>query len=207
MTGRIVVVRHGPTRWSESGQHTGSTDLPLTPQGDLQARSLRGVLAAYDVALTLASPLHRAWHTAELAGLHPIAEPALVERRYGAAEGRTTLQLRHLTGDPDWDVWDADLGTLADLPPAPGAVMDGPEDLGQVADRVRPVLTRCAAVIGGGRDCVLVSHGHLLRILAATWLRLPPVTGRNLVLDAAHLGLLGDERETPALLGWNLPPH
>lgn len=207
MTGRIVVVRHGETVWSESGRHTGSTDVALTAEGEGEAIRLRGALTRYDVAFTLSSPLRRAWRTAELAGLTPTAEPALVERRYGAAEGLTTAQLREMTGDRDWDVWDADLHALSGVPSPPDAVLDGPESLAQVVERVRPLLARCAAVVAEGRDCVLVSHGHLLRILAATWLRLPPVTGRNLVLDAAHLGLLGDERETPALLGWNLPPR
>lgn len=206
MTGRIVVIRHGATVWSESGRHTGSTDVPLTAEGERQATDLRGALVGYDVALTLSSPMHRAWRTAQLAGLTPTVEPALVERRYGAAEGLTTAQLREVTGDPAWDVWDADLGALSGITSPPDAVLDRPETLEQVADRVGPLLERCAALVAQGRDCVLVSHGHLLRILAATWLRLPPVIGRNLVLDAAHLGLLGDERTTPALLGWNLPP-
>ncbi|MEO6822633.1 MAG: histidine phosphatase family protein [Candidatus Nanopelagicales bacterium] len=206
MSGRIVLVRHGQTPWSESGRHTGSTDITLTAEGEQQAKTLARPLAGYDIALTLSSPLHRAWLTAELAGLTPTAEPALMERRYGAAEGLTTAQLRQLTGQPHWDVWDADLATLHTITSPPGAVVDGPESLQQVVDRVRPVLDRCAEVVAGGRDCVLVSHSHLLRILAATWLALPPITGRHLVLDAAHLGLLGYERETPALLGWNLPP-
>jgi probable phosphoglycerate mutase len=206
VTGRIVLVRHGQTLWSESGRHTGSTDIALTDEGEQEAKALVHALAGYDVALTLSSPLQRAWRTAELAGLTPTAEPALMERRYGAAEGLTTAQLRLLTGQPHWDVWDADLSALSAITSPTDAVVDGPESLDQVADRVRPVLDRCAAVVASGRDCVLVSHGHLLRILAATWLTLPPITGQNLVLDAAHLGLLGDERDTPALLGWNLPP-
>jgi probable phosphoglycerate mutase len=207
VTGRIVLVRHGQTLWSESGRHTGSTDIALTDEGEQEAKALVHALAGYDVALTLSSPLQRAWRTAELAGLTPTAEPALMERRYGAAEGLTTAQLRLLTGRPHWDVWDAELSDLTGITPLPDAVIDGPESLDQVADRVRPVLDRCASVVAGGRDCVVVSHGHLLRILAATWLMLPPITGQNLVLDAAHLGLLGDERDTPALLGWNLPPQ
>lgn len=206
MTGRIVLIRHGQTPWSESGRHTGSTDVALTAEGEQQAKALGPALARYDIALALCSPLRRACRTAELAGLTPTAEPALTERRYGAAEGLTTTQLRALTGQAHWDVWNADLSALPSSALPPDAVRDGPESLEQVAARVAPVLARCAAVVAAGQDAVLVSHGHLLRILAATWLVLPPVTGQHLVLDAARLGLLGYEHEARALLGWNLPP-
>ena len=42
--GELVVVRHGQTEWSTSGQHTGLTDLPLLPGGEDDARRLRPVL-------------------------------------------------------------------------------------------------------------------------------------------------------------------
>ena len=37
--GEIVVLRHGQTEWSRSGQHTGVTDLPLLPEGEEQAQA------------------------------------------------------------------------------------------------------------------------------------------------------------------------
>jgi probable phosphoglycerate mutase len=202
--GRIVVLRHGETTWSRAGRHTGLTDLPLTAHGEDLARSLTGHLAAYDIGLCLASPLQRAWRTAELAGLQPVAEPALEERHYGPVEGRTTAEVRSITGDPGWDVWDSDLGSLQGVHPPVDAFVGPPESTADVGARIEPVLGRCRDVMAGGRDCVLVAHSHLLRILAACWLRLPPDDGRHLVLDAARLGVLGYERSTPALLGWNL---
>lgn len=202
--GRIVVIRHGETAWSLAGRHTGLTDLPLTAHGEQLARSLAGHLGAYDVGLCLASPLQRAWRTAELAGLRPVAEPALEERHYGPVEGRTTPEVRELTGDPDWDVWDCDLATLRDVQPPADAFVGPPESVDEVGERIAPVLQRCREVTAQGRDCVLVAHSHLLRILAARWLQMPADAGRHLVLDAARLGVLGYERTTPALLAWNL---
>jgi probable phosphoglycerate mutase len=201
--GRIIVLRHGQTDWSRDGRHTGLTDIPLTAVGERLAAALAPRFADLDVALCLASPLQRAQRTARLAGLRPEAEPALVERHYGYAEGRSTAALRELTGDPEWDVWDADLTAQTGIAAAEGAYVGPGESLGQVAERIDPVLARCAPVVRAGRVCVLVAHSHVLRILTARWLGLGPATGRHLVLDAAHLAELGYERSTAALLSWN----
>ena len=93
-TGRLVLVRHGETEWSRSGQHTGSTDIPLTPDGERDARALGSRLAAFDLALVLASPLARARRTAELAGLHAERRPR--PRRVGLRR----LRGAHDGGDP-----------------------------------------------------------------------------------------------------------
>jgi broad specificity phosphatase PhoE len=64
----LWLVRHGETAWSLSRQHTGKTDIPLTPHGEEQAATLAPRLRAVDFALVLSSPLQRARRTAELAG-------------------------------------------------------------------------------------------------------------------------------------------
>ena len=92
--GRLVLLRHGETAWSRSGQHTGRTDIPLTEHGEDLARAAGNLLAGHTFGLVLASPLQRAWRTAELAGLTAEREDNLVEWDYGAAEGRTTAEIR-----------------------------------------------------------------------------------------------------------------
>lgn len=190
----IWLIRHGETEWSRTGRHTGRTDVPLTATGRLNAESLRGQVKDLHPGLVLTSPLARARDTARLAGL--VADEAdddLCEWDYGAWEGRTTGEIRVDLADPHWLVWDHH------VPPGqtPG------EQLSDVARRVDRVINRCNPVLTSGRDCVLVAHAHVLRILTARWLGLPPVDGRMFALDPARVSSLGFEHERPVITCWN----
>jgi broad specificity phosphatase PhoE len=194
--GELMVVRHGQTEWSRSGQHTGMTDLPLLPDGEDDARRLRSVFERRQITHAFVSPLLRARRTAELAGLFDGAvetalEPDLVEVDYGGYEGRTTPQIVADLGHP-WSLW-AD-GTVPGKTPG--------ETLAQVAQRVDRVLDRVRPLLEDG-DVVLVAHGHVLRILTARWLGLGPEAGALFPLATGRYGLLGHERERRALTGWN----
>jgi len=193
---QIVLIRHGETEWSLSGQHTGRTDIPLTAAGQERADRLRPAIAHHDFGLELCSPLTRARDTAQRAGLRPEVDPDLLEWDYGAWEGRTTADIRDELGDPGWVIWDHPIPAG----PTPG---EQPED---VAVRARRVIDRCLPVLAGGRDCALVAHGHVLRILTATWLGLPAVDGRLWALEAGYVSALGFEREQRVILRWNVPP-
>ncbi|MBI1376052.1 MAG: histidine phosphatase family protein [Frankiales bacterium] len=186
-TGRILVLRHGETEWSRERRHTGRTDLPLTPEGEAAARAAGERLAGWRGAVVLCSPLQRARRTAELAGLAATVDDDLVEWDYGAAEGRTTAEMRREV--PGWTVWTA------------GAELG--ESIDEVARRAARVLDRCRPVLAGGRDVVLVAHAHLLRILAVTWIEQPPTTAAHLVLGATGTGVLADDLGIPVLESWN----
>jgi broad specificity phosphatase PhoE len=182
---QLWLVRHGATEWSRSRRHTGRTDIPLTPQGEVAARALKDRLAAQPFDLVLASPLQRARRTAELAGLTPQPEPDAVEWDYGDYEGLTTAQVREQV--PGWSVW---------THPVPGG-----ESLAQVAARADRVIARVRA--SGAHRCVLVAHAHLLRILAARWLDRPPELAAHLMLGPAGVSVLGTDRGIPVIHHWN----
>lgn len=182
------MVRHGPTEWSRTGRHTGRTDVPLDDEGRALAARLAPVLRAWAPQAVLTSPLARARETCRLAGFLDAARvvDGLREWDYGADEGRTTAEIRE--DRPGWTVWG-----------------DGPAD-GEALDEVAARADGALALIASlGVDRVAVfSHGHLLRVLAARWLGLPPRTGAHFALDAGTVCLLGHERETPVLRRWNV---
>ena len=78
------------------------------------------------------------------------------------------------------------------------------ETLEQVARRASNVIAQAAAA---GGDVALFAHGHMLRVLAACWLGLPPDAGRLLALGTASLSVLGYERETRVINTWNQDWH
>ncbi|MFM9134132.1 MAG: histidine phosphatase family protein [bacterium] len=195
--GRLILIRHGETAWSLSGQHTGRSDIPLTADGEARARALAPMMAGLRPAQVRCSPLSRARATCQAAGLTPTdIDDDLLEWDYGAYEGLTTADIRQMRGDPSWTIW---AGTIPAGDHSPG---EQPED---VAVRAGRVIERCAPDIRAGRDCILVAHGHLLRILTATWLGLPAVDGRLWALDAGAVSLLGFERDQRVISAWNLP--
>ena len=191
--GEILVLRHGATEWSRSGQHTGVTDLPLLPEGEERARSLTPALAERHLVEVWVSPRQRARRTAELAGLTATAvDEDLVELDYGGYEGLTTAQISEQLGRT-WSVWRD--------PVVPGETPG--ESLDQVGERVDRVLDRARARLDDG-DVALVAHGHVLRILTARWLGLRPAAGALFALPAGAYGSLGHEHARPALTGWGL---
>lgn len=193
--GDLLLLRHGATEWSVSGQHTGRTDIPLTPAGERAAAAWAPVLSRLEPALVLSSPLQRAAKTAELAGLTVIrTDDDLREWDYGPVEGRTTPEIRETL--PGWDVW------------RDGVDLDhsgAGETVANVGERCDAVLARAEPALEQG-DVVLVAHGHLLRVLGARWMGLPAVEGARLRLEAAGLCRLGHERDRRVLIQWGLQP-
>lgn len=188
----LVLVRHGETKWSASGQHTGVTDIPLTPAGEHQVSQLRPLLDHYCFGLVLTSPRLRARRTAELLGwASPEVEPDLAEWDYGGYEGQTTAEISAALGRP-WRIW---------TDPLPAGATPG-ETVEQVAERADRVVARVRPTLSAGRDVALVGHGHGLRVLAARWLGLDPQAGALLALAAGSVSGLGYEHDQPVIVYW-----
>jgi broad specificity phosphatase PhoE len=189
----VYLARHGETTWSLSGQHTGRTDLPLTPNGERNARRLGERLKGMTFTKVFTSPLQRAARTCELAGFGTVAEtdPDLVEWNYGQYEGRRSAEIH--AECPDWQLF---------RDGCPGG-----ESPGQVGERADRVVERIRAVPG---NVLLFSSGHFIRVLAARWLALGPGSaGRYFALSTASLSALGYEhnRSQPVIQLWNDDHH
>ena len=186
MATELWLIRHGETAWSLSGAHTGKTDLPLTAEGERRALEIGHRLAAIDFDEVLVSPMLRARETCRIAGFGDLAqtEPSLVEWDYGDYEGRSTPEIR--LDRPDWFLWR-------------DGVPNG-ETVEQVAARTRTVIHRA---MRSQRKVAMFAHGHVLRILAATWLGLEPRDGKLFTLGTAAISVLGFERDTRVIVRWN----
>jgi probable phosphoglycerate mutase len=184
----VWLVRHGETEWTVSKKHTGSTDIPLTPEGENRARALGPLLATHEFAAIFTSPLQRARRTAALAGFEDaVVDDRLVELDYGDYEGRTTAEIREQR--PDWFLW---------RDGSPGG--ESMEDAGKRADGV---IERIATADG---DVLLFGHGHFSRVLGARLLGLPASEGRLLILGPAGISVIGSEHDERAIKTWNWQP-
>lgn len=187
---KIVLVRHGETAWSLSRQHTGRTDIPLTPHGEVQARGLAARLEGRAFAHVFTSPLQRAKRTCELAGFggRAVDEPDLMEWDYGRFDGVTTADIQR--SHAGWNVYEH------------GAAEAGGESVADVAARMDRLVGRLGTLEG---DVLCFGHAHTIRALAARWLGLPVSGGKLFVLGTATVSELGYEhdRSEPVVRSWN----
>ena len=185
----IYLVRHGETAWSLSGQHTGTTDVPLTEHGEAQARALAYRLIEVEFSHVLVSPRLRARRTCELAELASGSEveARLAEWDYGDYEGQRTVDIRK--DKPNWSIW-----------------QDGcphGESPSQMASRVDRLIAHLCTMHG---NVALFTHGHLGAALAARWLNLPISSGQHFVLRPASVSVLAhtdDHKAVRLIQLWN----
>ena len=186
---KLFLARHGDTAWTDSRQRTGRTDIPLNKAGEERARLLGDRLRRLSFACVFTSPLQRAAKTCELAGFGEVArvDPDLVEWDYGHFEGMVLKQV--LKEQPGWELYR-------------DGCPDGesPEEVAARADRF---IARAREIEG---DVLAFSSGHIIRMIAARWLGLPPGFGRFFYCRPASVGLLGYEhksRHEPIVGLWN----
>lgn len=181
----VWLVRHGATEWSVAGRHSSVTDLPLTEEGEQQAKEAAAKLAGVEFDLVLTSRRQRARRTAELAGFpDAVVDEDLAEWDYGDYEGLTSAQIQQSV--PGWTVFTR---------PCPGG-----ESAEQVAERLDRVVARARTCEG---RVLVFGHGHALRVLTARWLGMPPVSGAHFILGTGTVSVLGGEHGVPAVRRWN----
>ncbi|CCF55768.1 hypothetical protein KAFR_0A03330 [Kazachstania africana CBS 2517] len=185
-TPRCVIVRHGQTEWSKSGQYTGLTDLPLTEFGVNQMlRTGESIFRNQfinpdNITYIFTSPRTRARQTIELvlkplteeqrSKIHVVVDEDLREWEYGDYEGLLTKEIielrksRGLDKDRKWNIW-----------------RDGCEN-GETTQQIGLRLSRVISRIqnlhrkhqaeGIASDIMVFAHGHALRYFAALWFKL-----------------------------------
>jgi broad specificity phosphatase PhoE len=187
---RLYLIRHGETAWSLTGQHTGSTDLPLTSHGEDEARELAPGLKHIAFSYVITSPLQRARQTCELAGLGATAEiePDMAEWDYGDYEGQRSIDIRKQRAD--WNVFR-------------DGCPDG-ESPAQVAARADRLIVHLRTLEG---NIALFSHGQFGRVLAARWIGLQLIEAQHFSLDTASISILGHDPHHPqvaVIAQWNM---
>jgi broad specificity phosphatase PhoE len=186
----LWLIRHGETEWSASGRHTSRTDIPLTDKGRERAEVLGKFLAARTFAAVFRSPMLRAKETCEIAGFgaQAVVDEGLMEWDYGVYEGRTSKEIQ--AEIPGWSVWT-------------NPILGG-ETVEQVGLRADGVIARALAAAGAdGGKVALFGHAHILRILAARWIGLDARGGSMFTLGTGSVSVLGWERDTRVIQGWN----
>jgi probable phosphoglycerate mutase len=179
---QLYLIRHGETDWSLSSKHTSRTDIPLTEQGEEDARRLSEKLLACEFNRVFTSPSRRARWTCTLAGVTPRAEiePALAEWDYGDYEGQRSIDIRKRR--PDWNLF-----------------QDGcpqGESPAQVSARADLLIARLRGLNG---NIALFTHGQFGSVLAVRWIGLPVMTAQHFPLRTASVSVLGYSRNHPEL--------
>ena len=167
MTVRLVLVRHGESRWNAQDRYQGQADSGLTTLGREQAEAAAAVLAdRFGAAdLVLASDLPRARDTAgayeRLVGL-PVREDArLREISVGDWTGRTFAEVA--ADHPE---------QLAEFRRGVDIRRGGGETYAELRERVWAALTEAATEVGAG-TVLAFAHGGPIRVAAAAALGVP----------------------------------
>ncbi len=187
---KIYLIRHGETEWSRSKQHTGRSDIPLTEEGEHQAKTLQSKLSKIEFKKIFTSPLKRVLRTCQLAGYLERAEHSddLLEWDYGDCEGLTTPQIQEKV--PNWNLFK-------------DGVQEG-ETIEQIAARADHILSIAAQIEG---NVALFASGHISRVIGARWVEFEPEKAQFIALSTASVSILSYEHEWRVIQSWNDISH
>ncbi|KFX92484.1 hypothetical protein O988_07243 [Pseudogymnoascus sp. VKM F-3808] len=229
-TPRVFVVRHGETEWSLNGRHTGTTELPLTANGEKRVKATGHALIGNDRLIVpssllhvYVSPRHRAQRTLELLDIGWAEKLPWAEKPDPDVRVRCDASVEITDDIREWDYGDYEGVTSAEikkqraeagLPPwdiwrdgCPGG--ESPADITKRLNRlIADIRSRWHAPVIGTKenvpkDVLIVAHGHILRAFAMLWVGKAIEDGPSMLLEAGGVGTLSYEHhslEEPAIL-------
>ncbi len=188
---RLFIIRHGETKWSQTGRHTGGSDIPLTKRGEQEAREIGVRLRTVEFSKIFTSPLQRAKRTCELAEPDKAVttDSDLSEWNYGDYEGKKSSDIRK--DCPNWDLF-------RDGCPAG-------ESPRQVAARADRIIVRLRLRVG---NYALFTHGQFGAVLAMRWIGLPIADAEHFPLGTGSVSILAyasRHSDVPVVTRWNEP--
>jgi 2,3-bisphosphoglycerate-dependent phosphoglycerate mutase len=153
----LVLIRHGQSIWNLQNRFTGWVDVPLSEQGETEARRAGELIQGLHFDVTYTSALRRAQHTLDIiletrgTPLPVIRDAALNERMYGDLQGLDKADTVARHGEAQVHIWRRSF----DIAPPNG------ESLKDTAARTLPFFDRCImGDIRKGRNVLVVAHGN-----------------------------------------------
>lgn len=176
----VYLLRHGETAMNADGnRYCGRSDVPLNARGVEQAEALANQLQHLHWDAVYASPLERAWHTAEIAsaGERVIRDARLTEIDFGSWEGKTRAEF--IAAGPEiWDQWNARPETT----PAGGSG----ETAGAVIERLESFFQEMLRKYDG-KTLLVAGHNGINRLYMAHMLGMPLKHYRRIFQDNASI--------------------
>ena len=196
----LILLRHGQSQWNLENRFTGWVDVPLSANGEAEARAAGEKLRARRIDKVYTSDLVRAIDTARLAlestAMGPLPterDAALNERMYGDLQGLNKAEAVTRFGADQVKRWRRSY----DVKPPGG------ESLADTAARVLPYWdAHILPDLRAGKNVLVAAHGNSLRALVMHLDKLTPdqvleleiPTGRPLLYDIAPDGAVRGKR-------------
>ena len=150
MTYKLVLLRHGQSAWNKTNQFTGWVDVPLTEQGEAEAKR----------------------------GGELLKEKNVNERHYGALQGKNKTEIREEYGDEKFMLWRRSYATPPpeidpndqyaqnNDPRYAGDPVPEAECLANVVERVKPYFeSAIEPELKAGKTVLIAAHGNSLRAI------------------------------------------
>lgn len=159
----LALIRHGQSTYNEKGIWAGKTDVPLTPQGEEEAKKAGEAISDFAFDIAYVSDLIRAQKTLDIIkstmqnrDMKVVVAPEITERDYGDLTGKNKWEMKEEIGEElflkyrrSWD-----------FPPPNG------ESLKDVYDRVLPYFKEeILPQLIAGKNVLVCAHGNSLRAL------------------------------------------